>query len=101
MKNFKENFKSVTIVMLVLLLFASIGMNYYQKSKADEYEVKFNQLYEFSNEFNDMVCSACEEASENMSVSDRLMIERVFERTFNDETLAEMDKKYYALQDVE
>ena len=91
MKNvIKNTIKKVAIVIFVFAAVFSAALNVYQYKKGKQMEA-------FMIEFDDMVCNACDEAAANMSVSDKLMTENVFERHFSDEKIEEIETKYWML----
>ena len=91
MKNFKNVMKKVTVVMLVLALFASIAGNVYQY-------VQLNQTVDCAEEVFGLLNDACLEAKDNMSISDKIMFEHVLERNCSDENLEEIVNKYYLIK---
>ncbi len=77
MKNFKNVVKRVSIVMLIVALFASVGCNVYQYWRT-------NQMIRFANDMTDTIDSSWEEASAKMSISDKLLFENIIERNFEE-----------------
>lgn len=77
MKNFKNVFKKVAIVMLIVALFASMAGNVYQYWRT-------NQMIRFANDMTDTIDSSWEEASAKMSISDKLLFENIIERNFEE-----------------
>ena len=77
MKNFKNVFKKVAIVMLIVALFASMAGNVYQYWRT-------NQMIRFANDMTDTIDSSWEEASAKMSISDKLLFESVIERNMDE-----------------
>jgi len=77
MKNFKNVFKKVTVVMLVAAFIASVGCNVYQYCQ-NKY------LIDTYDEMTDVIDSSWEEASAKMSISDKLLFESVIERNLGD-----------------
>ena len=77
MKNFKNVVKRVSIVMLIVALFASMAGNVYQYWRT-------NQMIRFANDMTDTIDSSWEEASAKMSISDKLLFENVIERNMDE-----------------